>query len=160
MEKEIGKADLSKGLVSVDALYSESSQMFRHYSNCSLTIRLSAIIQGLAIASASGYLFQEGKFLYPLVAALFGLFFTGVLFGIYWAYDQAIVSFHDTLKRLEGEVTEEVSRDVCPFSAFAAMREKRYKSFVFRLITLYGAFFSVGMAFVAMAVLSALQLAK
>lgn len=163
MEKRAGEVDLSKVPVSVDVLYSEGAQMFRHYSNCSLTIRLSAIIQGLAIAYAGGYLFQEDRFLYALIAALFGLCFTGVLLGIYWAYDQAVNDFQRTLETLEDKPPAEAEKkatSVSPFSYFAAARKKRYKSFAVRLVTLYGAFSSVGLAFIVIAVLSALQLAK
>jgi hypothetical protein len=148
-------SDVSLGL---DTLYSESAATFRHYSNCSLTIRLSVIIQGLAILSASGYLFLQDQFSYSLAAAMFGLYFTTVLFFIYWAYDAACGEFQRSLSELEQIVVKAGSMPTkaAPFVSFAAMRERRFRKFPVRALTLYGAFTSVGFAFFILAIFSGL----
>ena len=144
--------------LSFDALYEEGAATFRHYSSCSLTIRLSVIIQGLTIMSASGYLFLQGQFSYSFAAAVFGLYFTVVLFAVYWAYDTACGVFQKNLSDLEGVWSEAVSAAevATPFSAFGAVRESRYRSFLVRALTLYGAFTSVGLGFLVFALVSGL----
>ena len=78
----------------IKTLYNEGCSALRHYSLCVLNSATIVIVQGFVILSGSLYLLNAGNYWLSLSTAVFGFFFTAVIFMIeknYWLHFDAVL---------------------------------------------------------------------
>ena len=134
--------------------YTEGCNFVRHYSNCSLTVRALAVVQGLVLLSAWAYTF----FTYPnpfylISVAVFGLLFTFLLFGLHWGYYKACQEYSKYVIDLEKYVEGE-SYQVGPVGSYEEVRELRFKPLWSKLATIHAPFTLIGITFILLLTLS------
>ncbi len=83
--------------------YKEACATFRHYSQASLHIRISAIAQCIVLVTAIGYLLNEKSFLFASYAASFGLLFTLTLSFLHDNYQRKCSLFIKQASLMEQE---------------------------------------------------------
>ena len=136
-------------------LYTEGCNFIRHYSNCSLTVRIIALVQGLVILSAWGYvLVKVPCAIYLFFISLFGLLFTGLLFFMHQGYLRAANDHTKVVIRIE----EQFNNVFGPVKGYDEIREKRYNSFFVKFRTMHATFTIIGIAFVCCLIYSLYRL--
>jgi len=134
--------------------YTEGCNFVRHYSNCSLTVRALAVVQGLVLLSAWTYTFlTEPNPLCLFFVAVFGLLFTLLLFGLHWGYYMACQEYSKYVIDLE-ELGNGESHQVGPVGTYEAVREPRFKPLWRKLATIHAPFTLIGVAFTLLIILS------
>jgi len=117
-------------------VYKEACAAFRHYSQASLHIRISAIAQCIVLATAIGYLLKEGSFLFAAYAAGFGLIFTVTLMFLHGNYQRKCSLFIKTCSEME----EEIDLAVKPVKRLRVDHDKFVHSFSGELLITKGLF--------------------
>ncbi len=134
--------------------YTEGCNFIRHYSNCSLTVRALAVVQGLVLLSAWTYTFlKDPNSLYLFGVALFGLFFTILLYGLHWGYLKACKEYSIYVIGLE-ELGDKESHPVGPVGSYEIVRNERFKTLWIKCATIDASFTLIGVAFALLLVLS------
>ena len=135
----------------LDKLYSEGCNFVRHYSNCSLNVRNAALVQGLVLVSACGYIFETlHNPLYLILAALFGLFLTLLLYNMHAGYVRAADTYADATAKVEQRLDPDGGG---PVAAYERVREGRYRSTWFRFISIHATFTVITLPFLVFLVL-------
>jgi len=137
--------------------YNEGCNALRHYSLCVMNMRTVTIAQGLVLLSGTAYLINQKAFQYSFSLAIFGLLFTGVLYGLqksYWEHFEKI---------LEAVVILEISSDENstaegPWSAYKENRKTLFDRPLWGLWVRHGPFMLLLMALLGIAVYDAAKL--
>ena len=127
--------------------YVEGCNALRHYSNCVINIRTVTIVQGLAVLGAAGYLIKEGLFFHSLLAVIFGLLLSGVLFGLHRNY-------YDHFNVILKHIAEDIEKDG-PWRTYKDNRDKNLKKYKW---THYGPFILLALSLLALFIYDAVQL--
>src|SRR5262245_48797168 len=89
--------------VDAKARYSEVSSALRHYSSCVFNLRLATIAQGLILLGGAAALLRSSAYLLATIVAVFGLFFSMVLWALqrsYWIAFEGLLPVGLELERL------------------------------------------------------------
>ena len=117
--------------------YTEACTFARHYSSCSMSVRLACIVQGLIVLSGSGYLILAKNYVFSAAVALFGIVLSLIMYVIHWGYHIHVLGF---LK-----VAEEMEKDldiVGPITKFWQNRSSRTTPHIF---IIHGPFVLIGL---------------
>jgi hypothetical protein len=125
--------------------YQEGCNFMRHYSETSRNVRNWALVQGLVLLTACGYIVTEKlPAAYLIAVSAFGLSFTALLAHLNWCYVRAARFFGNRVRRIERAELPARERVV---STYITFRRKLYRNFYFRLVTMHATFTIVGGAF-------------
>ncbi|MCG7561024.1 hypothetical protein [Pseudoalteromonas sp. McH1-42] len=132
--------------------YSEGCHFIRHYSTCSLNVRILTLVQGLVVLSAWGYLFCQSKFPPSILVAVasFGVLLTTFLFRLNAGYLSAADEFAKAVVILEGA-------EGGPATHYEKARESLYKNKWALFFTLNATFIFIGFTFFVCLVISVLM---
>lgn len=143
--------------MSVEKVYSEGCSFMRHYSTCSLNVRLAALVQGLILLSGCAYILAvRNDPCFLTMVSVFGIVVTALTCSLHVGYLHAADTFAKHLLPLEKELLPDKDGVVGPYEDD---HQKTYKSFWKRLVTLHATFTLIGSAFLAFLALGVLGLA-
>ncbi len=132
-------------------LYTEGCNFIRHYSNCSLTVRMVTLVQGLVLLSAWFYALEEvQKSVYLVLISAFGLIFTGLLFLLHLGYGRAAKDYTTAVINIERELIDDLKKPSIengPVIFYREKRKNRYANPIFEFATVHAPFFLIGLAF-------------
>jgi len=104
------------------ALYQESANAIRHYSNCIKNMRTTALVQGLVICTVVGYTLRLTESIFFWIVVIFGLLFTLILL---WQQANYLKDFSDHMETAECiENHFEIGGDLLPWSKYAQRHRK------------------------------------
>ena len=128
--------------------YSEACNMLRHYSNASLAVRSTSVVQGLAILFpwANAVTQAQPNSFYVFILPVAGLIFTVLLFRFHMAYFEAAKHFAESVASMEQKFFD---KDCWPMVAYNEIHKKKYDDSAFRRHTTVNApFILIGTFFV------------
>lgn len=130
--------------------YNESCNFMRHYSNCSLTIRVIAIAQGLVLMSAWGIAIKNNvENMLLILISVFGILFTLLLHSMHRGYLTAVNVYAGVAEQLEAS-----KNNNNPVSTYNAVRSDIYKNILVKAVTIHATFTLVGLAFIGLLIFS------
>lgn len=125
-------------------VYSEACSTLRHYSNSSLTVRITSIVQGIALLIAWAYVVFKDKSGYTVAIPIAGFLFTWLLYRFHKGYFEATEIFYGSAANLERKLFDE---DCRPHAKYLKLHQEKYsdKSNIF--LTINAPFTLVGSLF-------------
>jgi len=142
---------MSEKEIPIDTRYTEACEVVRHYSRCVIDVRTMAVVQGLAVVGAVGYLSKDGMYIFAIAGAVFGLFLTYILFSFHRAY---LAYFEAALKY----ILVDLEKNGGPWSAYEKMRQQKRKERLYKATHLYGSIIVVTVALVGLIVYNLIHL--
>ena len=99
----------------IDSLkaYTEACNTLRHYSNASLSVKITSVVQGIALLIAWVYVLTRGDPKYAVTVPIIGFLFTGLLYLFNKAYFQATENFYIYVAQMEEKFFD---KDCRPFT--------------------------------------------
>jgi hypothetical protein len=143
---EVATDKTQAAAVSVDKFYEEGCNFMRHYSTCSLNVRLMALVQGVILLSGCAYILAvvHNPFFLTLVS-LFGILMTALTLSLHVSYFQAADVFVAELVKLEEKLPAGKQNGIV--TPYDQAHQARYASFWTRLVTIHATFTLIGFAF-------------
>ncbi len=126
--------------------YKEACATARYYSSAALSIRVSAIAQGIVLMSAVGFLLREDNMLYAQYAALFGILFTIVLLFLHENYQRKCSLFIVEASHIE----QKFELPSFPMTKLHEDHLKHVKSFFGELFITKGLFLLLAIGFLVL----------
>ncbi|NET57117.1 MAG: hypothetical protein F6K47_13415 [Symploca sp. SIO2E6] len=103
--------------------YTEACSALRHYSNASLTVRITSVIQGIALLIAWAYVLTRDNSQYAITIPIAGFLFTGLLYNFHKGYFKTTENFYESVAKMEEKFFEE---DCRPFATYLQLYRKIY----------------------------------
>jgi hypothetical protein len=126
-------------------VYSEICNIFRHYSNASLTVRVLLIVQGMALLIAWAYVITKSEPKYALFFPICGFIFTWLLYRFHMGYFRTTIFFANQASNIEKELFEKMYR---PITAFQEYHKGLFDNFYGKFFTLNAPFTLIGILFI------------
>lgn len=131
--------------------YAEACNTLRHYSNASLTVRITSIVQGIALLIAWAYVLtrSESQYKYAVIIPIAGFLFTILLYRFHMGYFRATEVFYRVTAKIEEKFFDE---DCRPHSMYQSLHKEMYNNF-------WGCFFTINVPFTLVGSLFCIALA-
>lgn len=129
------------------ALYSEASNVLRHYSNLVMQVRIITIVQGLIVLGGAGYFVVDSKYLFSIAISIFGFLFTGILYSLtrnYWKHFSSVLG---EAKKYEALLSEQ--ENFGPWTIYESQRRKRHGKQAWKISAIHGPFLLLLISFSA-----------
>lgn len=135
--------------------YTEACSMLRHYSNASLTVRITSIVQGIALLVVWAYVFIRDQSQYAITVPIAGFLFTWLLYRFHQGYFRATQFFYETASQIEELFA---SKDCRPLSKYMVANRDMHSNLWSIFLTINVPFTLIGCLFLIAFIASILRL--